>query len=128
MNAVMLLDNQFLRSTNTALDIGRQIRMMLPEHAELCHLERMKTRSELRDGSMKRLYCLMQLRVKARRHRIEESRARSHWFGKVLPIYHAPTSYTLAPLESLGEEYRMPEENFERKNYWLVEVNHAGNN
>lgn len=79
--------------------------------AEMTRLTRMRQRKASASECAEHNESLFHLRSWSKHRRVEECRARSHWFNRVLPMYEAPFHTQFLPTAGQPVEYWLQDSN-----------------
>lgn len=71
---------------------------------QLSRLTQMRIRSEVAGHHQQRSDALYKLRTRSRRSRLQECKARGHWFCREYPVYQSPVNYNYLPTASYGDD------------------------
>lgn len=111
-----------LRLDTSFVAVGLKRIQSMFEKAELTHLTSMRTRIASRPEGADHNDCLFQLRTWSKHRRVEERRARSHWFNQIVPTYESPLYTRFVPTTAHTVNYWLSEDNFDEKDLRLLVI------
>ncbi len=83
---------------------------------ELALLITMRARKESAHAAKDYSNCLFHLRTLSRKRRVEECRARCHWFNKVEPTFEVDMHHQYIPVAAYADELKLIGQRTTRKN------------